>query len=126
MYMRKLLLLLLGCTVICVQLFAQESRPITGRVSDANGLPLPNATIVVKGTSIGTTTAIDGSFRLTIPNSARSLEISAVGMTPMQVSIGNKNEFNVVLTTEDKSMKEVVVVGYGTQKKSEITSSLTK
>jgi len=124
--MRKLLLLLLGCTVICVQLLAQESRPVSGKVLDDKGAPVPNATVVVKGTTIGTTTAGDGTFHLTIPATAKSLEVSAVGMTKMEISLGTKSEFNIALLPEDKSMKEVIVVGYGTQKKSEITSSLTK
>jgi TonB-linked SusC/RagA family outer membrane protein len=123
--MRKLLLLLVGCSLFCAQLFAQD-RSITGKVFDDKGAPLPNATVQVKGTTIGTSSAADGSFHLTVPSTAKSLLISAVGMTTMEVSIGDKTEINVSLVAEDKSMKEVIVVGYGTQKKSEITSSLTK
>lgn len=120
--MRKLLLLL-GVVLICVQLFAQQ-RTITGKVTDANGNPVPNATVMVKGTSSGTTTNAEGLYSITVSNTAKVLVISSVGLSSQEISIGNKGIINSALQSSDKSLSEVVVVGYGTQKKKDLTGSM--
>ncbi len=121
--MRRLLLVLLGIVLLSAQSFAQQ-RTITGKVSDANGAPVPNASVIIKGTSIGTTTKIDGTYSLNIPPTAKVIVISSVGLTPMEISIGNKGIINASLQSSDKSLSEVVVVGYGTQKKKEVTGNI--
>lgn len=123
--MRKLVLLLLGIIMLSGQLLAQ-SRTVTGKVTDANGNPVANASVLVKGTSVGTTTGEDGNFSLNIPENARTLVFSAVGSTPQEMAIGNRSIFNISLSSEDKDLQEVVVVGYGVQKKRTVTAAIGK
>ncbi len=121
--MRKLFLLLAGILLFTGQLLAQN-RTLTGKVTDANGLPVPNASVLVKGTSVGTTTKDDGSFSLSVPSSARTLVISAVGMASQEFAIGTKTNFEVTMKAEEKTLNEVVVVAYGTQKKADLTGAV--
>ncbi len=124
--MRKLLLLGLGCLFIFGQLLAQQSRTVTGKVTDDKGSPIQNASVTIKGSAIGTTTDATGGFRLSIPESAKVLVISSVGMAPQELTIGSKTDFNVSLQTTEQALQEVVVVAYGTTKKSDLTGSVTQ
>jgi TonB-dependent SusC/RagA subfamily outer membrane receptor len=110
--------------MLCTQLLAQ-TRTITGRLSDAAGAPLANASIIVKGTTIGTTSKPDGTFSLAVPASAKVLIISSVAMATEQVTIGDKNEINLSLKSEDKTLSEVVVVGYQSVKRSEVAGAVS-
>ena len=114
--MRKILMLLLGVLLLSGQLLSQN-RTITGKVTDASGAPIPNASVQIKGTTVGTTTKNDGSFIISVPGTARTLVISSVGQVPQEVSIDNKSIINVSLKTDDKNLSEVVVVGYQIRKK---------
>ena len=96
---------------------------ITGVVKDANGEPIIGANITVKGQSIGTITDIDGQFTLDAPEDA-TLQISYIGYTAQDINIGKKKNFNVILKEDTKVLDEVVVVGYGTQKRSNVTGSV--
>ena len=120
--MRKLLLML-GVVFVCVQLDAQQ-RTIIGKVTDSKGNPIPNASILVKGTKIGTTSQSDGTYSLVIPATAKNLVYSSVGMTDLEISIGNKGVINAELLSSDKNLQEVVVVGYGTQRKKDVTGNV--
>ncbi len=122
--MRKLYLLLMGVLFFASQAMAQ--RTITGKVTDEKGNPLANASVLVKGTTVGTSTKADGTYSLTVPANGRTLVISSVDMIAEEVSIGNKATIDVSLKSDDKTMQEVVVVGYGTQRKKEATSSISK
>src|SRR6478672_5385029 len=122
--MRKLLFLLGSMLLFAGSLFSQENKVITGKVTDDKGNGLPNVTISVKGTSIGTTSKADGTFSLTAPSYAKTLVFSSVGMMPTEVSIGTKEVIDISLRPTDREMQEVVVVGYGTQKRKEVTSSV--
>jgi TonB-linked SusC/RagA family outer membrane protein len=112
--MRKLLLLLVCCALLTAQLLAQ-SRVITGKVTDANGQPVQNASVQVKGSSVGTTTGADGTYSLTIPANAQAIVISSVGMAANEIRLGTGSVFNSSMKLENKDLAEVVVVGYGTQ-----------
>lgn len=114
--MRKILALLLGMTFYSGILLAQ-SRTITGTITDNNGAPVPNASILVRGTTIGTTSNMDGTFSLTVPATARVLRISAIGLAEQEITIGDRTAFNVALRTSDRSLEEVVVVGYQQRRK---------
>src|SRR3954466_10503966 len=118
--MRKAVLFLLGCLILAFQLHAQD-RVISGRVFDATGNPISNATVIVKGSSVGTTSKADGSFTLTVPASARALVISSVGMAPEEVNINGKNSVDVSLKAGDTNLQEVVVTGYTTTSRNKST-----
>lgn len=121
--MRKFMLFSLS--VLCaISLFAQQ-RAITGKISDADGKPIPNASIVVKGTSTGTTSAQDGSFKLNVAATAKTLVVSSLNYASQEISIGSQSVFNVSLKASTEKLDEVVVVAYGTQKKEAFTGSIS-
>lgn len=98
---------------------------IHGRVADQQGNPLANVSVIISGTSVGTTTNADGRFTITAPDNRKvTLEFSSVGYVAKKVAVGNQTEVNVVLETANTGLDEVVVVGYGTQKKSSVTGAV--
>ncbi|RNL87072.1 TonB-dependent receptor [Sinomicrobium pectinilyticum] len=102
-----------------------QNRTISGDVKDEEGTPLPGASIVVKGTSTGTESDFDGLFTLDIPQKENTvLVISSLGFITQEVEVGNKTTFSISLRTDVESLDEVVVVGYGTQKKKNLTGSV--
>lgn len=107
-----------------VATFTPQQRTITGVVTDQLGVPLPGVAVVVKGTTTGTITNIDGVFSLTVQPSAEILQFSFIGMQTREVAIGNRTTFTMVMEEEMMGLDEIVVVGYGTQKKSDITGTV--
>lgn len=120
--MRKILTLLALIVLSVGQLLAQN-RTIAGKVTDSKGVPLSNASVLIKGTTVGTTTNEEGRYSLTVPPSAKTLIISSVGLSPREVAIGNKTTVNVSLEQANEGLEQVIVVAYGTAKKSEYTGS---
>ncbi len=100
-------------------------RVVTGTIVDEDGAPLIGATVRVQGTSIGTTTDLDGSFSLEVPDEAKSLSISYTGYESTVVSIEGLSTVQIILATMVSQLDEVVVVGYGRQKKSDLTGSVS-
>ena len=123
--MRKILLLLLGAILLSGPLLAQ-TRTVTGKVTSSDGSPIPNVTVLIKGTTTGTVTKPDGTYSLTIPSNAKTLVFSSIGMASQETSIGSKTVINISLVTEDKAMDEVVVVGYQTLRKKEVTGAIAR
>jgi len=103
-----------------------QQKQISGKVADSQGAPIPGATIMVPGTTIGTISDGDGNFKLSIPSTARTISVSFVGMTSKDVTIGNNSTFNVVLAESNVGLEEVVVVGYGTQKKESVVGAISQ
>jgi len=103
----------------------QQVLKVAGKVSDSSGAPVPGASIVVKGTTKGVITDPDGKFSISIPADAKVLVISFVGMKTQDISVGNKSIINVVLEDETIGLEEVVAIGYGTIKKSDLTGSVS-
>ncbi len=97
---------------------------IRGHVSDQNGENLPGANVIVKSTTIETVTDINGNFNLNVPSTANSFVVTYVGYKPKEVQINNLQNMEVRLEEDAKQVDEVVVVGYGVQKKSDITSAI--
>ncbi len=97
---------------------------ITGKVTDAGGQPVPGASIIVKGGSSGTAADEQGNFSLEVPDNA-TLVISAVGFDSQEIKVGGRTVIPVVLSAANKSMDEVVVVGYSTQRKRDLTGSIS-
>ena len=94
-----------------------QKRTITGKVSDENGESLLGASVVVKGTTVGVTTDMDGNYNLEIPDNAEILVFSFVGMKSQEVVIGTQTQINAIMEANMVGLEEVVAVGYGTMKK---------
>ena len=121
--MKRKLMLLMTCLMIGIGLVNAQISKVTGNVtSEEDGLPVVGASVLVKGTTVGTVTDIDGNFTLTnVPSSAGTLVISFIGMQSQEVKI--KPNVKVVLTSDSEQLEEVMVVAYGTAKKSAFTGS---
>ena len=101
----------------------QQAKTITGQIVDATGEPVIGANVLVKGTTNGTVTDIDGKFSLNVDAGA-VLEISYIGYLSQEIVVGNQAVINVTLREDTKALDEVVVIGYGTQKKADLTGSV--
>ncbi|MBU2951015.1 TonB-dependent receptor [Tamlana agarivorans] len=99
-------------------------QTITGTVSDVDG-PLPGASVMIKGTSTGTVTDFDGEFNISTTDSNATLVISYVGYITQEIKVGNQSNINILLEPDTAALDEVVVVGYTTRKKGEITGSVS-
>jgi len=105
---------------------SQQQKSVRGKVTDQSGVPVPGASVVVKGTTTGITTDNDGNYSLLVPSDAKTIVFSFVGMRSQEVAVGNKSEYNVVLSEETIGLEEVVAVGYGRQTKKDITGSIVQ
>ena len=103
----------------------QQKNIISGSVHDTKGQPIPGVTVLVKGTTTGITTDIDGNFRLSLPVNAKILAISFMGMKTQEFPIGNQSVLKVVLEEESFGVDEVIVVGYGKQKRVTVVGAIT-
>jgi TonB-linked SusC/RagA family outer membrane protein len=124
--MRKLFLPL-WCSLLLLSgdLLAQ-TRTLTGKITDANGNPVPNASIIVKGSHVGTVTNSDGMYSLSVPSGAKTLVVSSVNLQTQEIKISSANEYSLVLKPQDASLDEVVVVGYNTIAKRSLTGSVSR
>lgn len=123
MTMRKIVLVMFFCIYV-FNAFSQ-GRVITGKVTDASGNPVPAANVVIKGTTIGTSTEVSGFYSITCRSEADILVFSFIGMSTREVSVGNKSVIDVTLLPETAFLDDIVVVGYGTVKKSDLTGSVS-
>jgi TonB-linked outer membrane protein, SusC/RagA family len=109
-----------------VNAFAQQKRTVSGKVVDSTGGALPGVSVVLKGTTNGTITDMDGKFALSnIPENG-TLQFSFVGMKLQEIPVEGKTSFSVTMVDETIGIEEVVAVGYGVQKKSDVTGSLVR
>lgn len=104
-------------------LMAQKT--ITGRVTDDKGSPIANVSVTVKGSAVGTTTKVDGTYSITVPSSATALVFSSVDMLTVEVAIGTQRVINTSLKNDDKLLTEVVVTGYSKEKKTQFVGAAT-
>ncbi|MFD2526227.1 SusC/RagA family TonB-linked outer membrane protein [Flavihumibacter stibioxidans] len=100
-------------------------REISGRIVDEKGSPVANASVQVKGTTIGTTTNEDGNFKLTVPDGKNVLVISYIGFKSQEYTLNSSNTVSITLMPESSQLSDVVVVGYGTQRKVTVTGAVT-
>ena len=103
---------------------SSETKKISGIIKDVNGEPIIGANVKIKGQSIGTITDIDGRFVLDASTDA-TLQISYIGYASLEMNTGNKKELNIVLKEDTETLEEVVVVGYGVQKKANLTGAVS-
>ena len=122
--MKKLLQSLFILLFVASSAMAQN-RTIAGTVtSKEDGLPVPGVSVKVKGTNIGVSTGANGKFSLSVPSNVKTLEISSIGFESQTVNLGTSNVINVSLAQDSKTLSEVMVVAYGTQKKEAIVGSV--
>ena len=111
-------------TTLSVAAYAGNPVTVKGVITDSNGEPLVGATIAVPGTSTGTTADIDGKFTLKVEDD-QTLQVTSVGFQTVKLKIGKNREFKIVMKDDMQTLKDVVVVGYGTMEKKRVTSSIT-
>ncbi|MDC0178123.1 TonB-dependent receptor [Polaribacter sp.] len=107
-----------------IAVFAQQ-KTVTGSVIDETGMPLPGASILEKGTSNGVQTDFDGNFKISVTNENSVLEISYIGYAKKEISVGNQTKLSIRLEEDAASLDEIVIIGYGSVKKKDLTGSVS-
>ncbi|KAA5542364.1 SusC/RagA family TonB-linked outer membrane protein [Adhaeribacter rhizoryzae] len=120
----KYLLLLQLILISSASVWAQ-SLSVSGKVADDKGEGLPGVTLLLKGTTNGTTTDPNGNYSINLPSGAGALVVSFVGYLTQEVPVNNRSNINITLASDAKALEEVVVVGYGTQRKRDITAAVS-
>ena len=103
---------------------AQNSRTVTGKVTDPKGEAIIGANVIIKGSKVGTITDLDGKYTLTGVQPTSVMVISYIGYTPISKTAGNQSVINIILEEDQKNLEEVVVVGYSSQKKATVTGAI--
>ena len=116
------------CLLLLLGLFSSvgavaQSR-VSGKVVDAQGLALPGVSIVVKGTTTGTVSSAEGDYNLNVPSANASLVFSYIGFISQEIALNGRSSLNITMASDDKMLSEVIVVGYGEQKKETVTGSV--
>ncbi|MBM1105079.1 TonB-dependent receptor [Aurantibacter crassamenti] len=116
--------LLMIISLFCFATSAWAQHAVDGNVTDEYGTPLPGASVVEQGTSNGTTTDFDGNFTIEVANQNAILEISYLGYNTLDLPLNGQNSISTQLSEDATQLEDVVVIGYGTQKKSDVTGSI--
>ena len=125
--MKKVFMALSFVMVFSLGNILAQTRTITGTVTGSDdGQPIPGASVFVKGTTMGTITQIDGDYSLSVPQDAAVLVFSFVGMETQERPVGAETSFNVIMVSSFADLDEVIVVGYGTMRKSDLTGAVAK
>jgi TonB-linked SusC/RagA family outer membrane protein len=122
--LQRMMLLLLFCFGSMSLMYAQII--IKGKVVDESNITLPGVNVMIKGASKGTISDINGNFSIEVPNEKTVLRFTYIGYTPIEITVGNQKQLSVILTESTQNLEEVIVIGYGTQKKSHLTGSISK
>lgn len=120
---RMTALLFFSC-ILTITTFAQQ-KTLTGTVVGEDGVSIPGVTVIVKGTTVGTITDMDGKFSFPAPADAKTLVVSYIGMRTQEIEIGNQTNFKITLLSDVIGVDEVVVVGYGSQQKKSVTGAVS-
>ena len=125
--LKRSLPLLLMLMLPLATALAQDGVKVNGKIVDSTGEPVIGASVVVKGNAgIGTVSDIDGNFQLTVPSEQSTIVISYVGMNTQEHRVGKNRNFTITLQDDDQVLSEVVVVGYGQQKKASVVGAITQ
>ena len=119
---KKILLCFFLATLTLIS-FAQSKR-ITGVIKDNTGNPVAGASVTVKGSAIGVTSDGTGAFAIDVPSNTSMVVISSVGFQQQEISISNRSQVDIALAPSNNQLDQVVVVGYGTQRKATVTGSV--
>jgi TonB-dependent starch-binding outer membrane protein SusC len=116
-------------TILCLSFITSfafsQQRTVTGRVTDSNNQPVVGASVVIKGTTTGTTTDQQGRFSLSVPSDQTVLSVSYVGHEARDITVGNASNLDVALTSNTSTLNEVIVTGYSSQRRKDITGSVS-
>lgn len=112
--------------LLLAQVAWSQTKTVTGKVTDDKGMPVANASVIAKGTKVGTTTTTNGSFTIVVSSTAQTLVISSVNFITKEVSINSKTDVSVTLLTSVENIQEVVVTGYTSIKRTNIVGSVAK
>ena len=118
------LILTVCVSVFTLSLFAQGGVSISGVVTDADNIPLPGVNITIKGSATGVVSDADGRYRISAPGSASVISFSYIGFVTLDIVVGNRTTINVSLEEVTAEIDEIVVVGYGVQRKSDVTGAM--
>ncbi len=121
----KTKLLLVGLLLVNIQLFAQETFTVSGAVSDGNGIPIPGVNVLVVNTTRGVQTDFDGKYEIAV-TSGEVLQFTYLGYATQTMVITDQQTLDIILREDTEELDEVVVIGYGTQKKSLLTGAISK
>nr|WP_285947771.1 TonB-dependent receptor [Bacteroides intestinalis] len=113
------------CLTTTAAAYAQQPVKVTGKVIDNTNEGVPGVNVSVKGGSLGTITDIDGNYKIDVPNSKSVLVFSFIGYEKQEIAVGNKTVINVTMKDDTQLLDEVVVVGYGSTRKGDVTGALT-
>lgn len=113
------------CLTTTAAAYAQQPVKVTGKVIDNTNEGVPGVNVSVKGGSLGTITDIDGNYKIDVPNSKSVLVFSFIGYETQEIAVGNKTVINVTMKDDTQLLDEVVVVGYGSARKGDVTGALT-
>jgi len=116
--------LMLGIFLLTVSTLQAQDLPITGKVTASGGMPLIGVNVLIEGTSRGAATDVNGNFKLSVPAGA-TLKFTFVGYLPKEIKVSNSTPLNVTMEEDVQKLNDVVVVGYGTQKKATLTGAIT-
>lgn len=123
--MRRVLLMLTASLILVTSAFAQE-RTVTGKVTSAeDGSALPGVNVVLKGTTTGTVTDVDGNYKISVPAEGGTLVFSFIGLTTSEIGIGSRGTVDVQMAADVTQLSEIVVTGYGVQEKRTLTGSIS-
>lgn len=125
----RLAVVLLSLSLGCLCAHAQNDQGgirISGWVKDASGQPIPGAAVMVSKTTIGVSTDLDGTYQIKAPSANSVLVFSCIGYLEQEIKVGNQTTINVVLSEDNKMLDEIVVVGYGVQKKESSVASIAQ
>ena len=120
--LKHFIVLLLTCCFM--QQASAQSITVTGTVSDKQGAPLPGVSVVLKGSKTGTTTSITGTFSLVLPKPGSTLVFSFIGMAEQEIIVSQAGDLNIIMDEQATTMNEVVIVGYGRQRRESLTGSI--
>jgi len=115
--------LLLLC-VILTQIAFSQTKTVSGKISDDKGNPIQGATVSARGSKAGTSTDASGAFKLNVPATAKTLVITSVGFTQQEISIGDKESFEISLVPSSQALTDIVVIGYSTAQRKDVTGSV--
>ena len=124
---RRALLLVMPAAALADQAFAaaRADKQVTGRVTTEDGEALPGVNVTLKGTSVGTSTDTKGDFSLNVPSESSVLVFSFIGYGKQEVTVGSQTRIEVKMAAENQALEEMVVIGYGSQKKSSLTGAVS-